>query len=613
MGRHDPQRGRDRARRQVGVVLVEDHQAGELRHDLAEKLLTLDRIGGRLDVADDLHTGFVAEFGVCRLGQALSHLVEIVRPELEPLRQVTPFGHVTGVPFVVEGKAEQRLLDLDDGRLLGLGARQELEQLGAAARLQHVVGVGVGRQASDPDRPVGAPMGLERVVDLVLGDVTIEKQDHRRSRRRMVGDVALAQGRHDRAGPADRANGERVLGALAHHDLGLAALERRQGEGRVARPAAYRGIGPPDLLAGDGRRASQRIDRQHLQRQGIADHGVDGDRRHAQAPALHRHQSDVVRHPRQTAAGQVALDPAVVVARRGQHLVKDRRAARLVVADRWRLRRLAELELVEHLGDVVFGQVEKFEQVETGAAEIVVPPDECASAAWILEAVGDRDLADGVVEHVLPAVVLLRLAEEDGQDGLQVRHELGLECSSRRAFHVKDPRILSLHPIENARRDRRPRGRAWRQSALARGQTRGVATWLPFQTCNASCATLVPTLRPKLFGVGAHSALVCFKGRRARLRQTDNFVQTVIFYYVASLKSISRTTSQGWRVVVEEFSHSAFTLTDPGVRLSRTQLFPTITASCLRAAKGCELNNLINHGNLRRCCRRQQKRRFRQR
>ena len=32
---------------------------------------------------------------------------------------------------------EQRLLDLDDGRLLGLGARQELEQLGAAARLQH--------------------------------------------------------------------------------------------------------------------------------------------------------------------------------------------------------------------------------------------------------------------------------------------------------------------------------------------------------------------------------------------------------------------------------------------------------------------------------------------
>ena len=347
---------------------------------LRKRFLTVDRIGGRLDVADDLLVGLVVELGLRRLGQALSYLVEVVRRELELLRQVTPFGHVASVAVVVEGEAQQRLLDLDDGRFLGLGAGQELEQLGAAARLQHVVGVGVDRQASDPDRPVGAPMGLERVVDLVLGDVTIEKQDHRRSRRRMVGDVALAQGRHDCAGPADRADGERVLGALAHHDLGLAALERRQGEGRVARPAADRGIGSADLLAGDDGRTSQRIDRQHLQRQGIADHGVDGDRRHAEAPALHRHQSDVVRHPRQTAAGQVALDPAVVVARRGQHLVKDRRAARLVVADRWRLRRLAELELVEHLGDVVFGQVEKFEQVETGAAEIVVAPDEQAGA-----------------------------------------------------------------------------------------------------------------------------------------------------------------------------------------------------------------------------------------
>ena len=202
------------------------------------------------------------------------------------------------------------------------------------------------------------------------------------------------------------------------------------------------GIRSPDLLAGDDAGASQRIDRQHLQRQGIADHGVDGERGHADPPALHRHQSDVVRHAGQTAAGQVALDPAVVVARRGQHLVKDRRAARLVVADRRRLRRLAELELVEHLGDVVFGQVEKFEQVETGAAEIVVPPDEYAGAARIFEAVGDRDLADSVVEYVFPAVVLLRLAEEDGQDGLQVRHELSLECSSWRAFHVKDPRYL---------------------------------------------------------------------------------------------------------------------------------------------------------------------------
>ena len=182
--------------------------------------------------------GLVAELGVCRLGQALSHLVEVGRRELEPLRQVTPFGHVAGVALSSKGKREQRLLDLDDGRLLGLGAGQELEQLGAAARLQHVVGVGVDRQASDPDRPVGAPMGLERVVDLMLGDVAIEQQDHRRSRRRMVGDVALAQGRHDWAGPADRADGEGVLGALAHHDLGRAALERRQGEGRVARPAA---------------------------------------------------------------------------------------------------------------------------------------------------------------------------------------------------------------------------------------------------------------------------------------------------------------------------------------------------------------------------------------
>ena len=209
-----------------------------------------------------------------------------------------------------------------------------------------------------------------------------------------MGDVALAQGRHNWAGPADRADGEGVLGALAHHDLGLAALERRQGEGRVTRPAAHSSIRSADLLAGDHRWTSERIDRQHLQRQGITDHGVDGDRRHAQAPALHRHQPDVVRHPRQTAAGQVALDPAVVVARRGQHLVKDRRAARLVVADRWRLRRLAELELVEHLGDVVFGQVEKFEQIKTGAAETVVPSDKYASAAWILEAVGDRDLAE---------------------------------------------------------------------------------------------------------------------------------------------------------------------------------------------------------------------------
>ena len=238
VGRDDPQRGRDRARRQVGVVLVEDHQAGELRHDLAEELLAVDRIGGRLDVADDLLAGLVVEFGVRRLGQALSHLVEVGLRELELLRQLAPFGHVAGVAVVVEGEAQQRLLDLDDGRLLGLGAGQELEQLGAAARLQHVVGVGVGRQASDPDRPVGAPMGLERVVDLMLGDVAIEQQDHRRPRRRMAGDVALAQGRHDRAGPAGRADGEGVLGALAHHDLGRAALERRQGEGRVARPAA---------------------------------------------------------------------------------------------------------------------------------------------------------------------------------------------------------------------------------------------------------------------------------------------------------------------------------------------------------------------------------------
>ena len=77
MGRDDPQRGRDRARRQVGVVLVEDHQAGELRHDLVEQLLTLDRIGGRLDVADDLLAGLVVELGVRRLGQALTHLVEV--------------------------------------------------------------------------------------------------------------------------------------------------------------------------------------------------------------------------------------------------------------------------------------------------------------------------------------------------------------------------------------------------------------------------------------------------------------------------------------------------------------------------------------------------------
>ena len=32
--------------------------------------------------------------------------------------------------------------------------------------------------------------------------------------------------------------------------------------------------------------------------------------------------------------------------------------------------------------------------------------------------------------------------------------------------------------------------------------------------------------------------------------------------------------------MVEELSHSAFALTDPGVRLSRTRLFPEVTASC---------------------------------
>ena len=152
----------------------------------------------------------------------------------------------------------------------------------------------------------------------------------------------------------------------------------------------------------------------------------------------------MVRHPRQTAAGQVALDPAVVVARRGQHLVKDRRAARLVVADRRRLRRLAEFELVDHLGDVVFRQVEELEQVEAGAAEVVVSADEYAGAARIFEAVGDRDLADSVVVDELPAVILLRLAEENRQDGLQVRHELSLEWSSWRAFHVKVLAILAL-------------------------------------------------------------------------------------------------------------------------------------------------------------------------
>ena len=69
---------------------------------------------------------------------------------------------------------------------------------------------------------------------------------------------------------------------------------------------------------------------------------------------------------------------------------------------------------VEHLRDVVFGELEELEQVEAGAAEVVVSADEYAGAARILEAVGDRDLADGVVVDELPAVILLGLAEEDG-------------------------------------------------------------------------------------------------------------------------------------------------------------------------------------------------------
>ena len=96
------------------------------------------------------------------------------------------------------------------------------------------------------------------------------------------------------------------------------------------------------------------------------------------------------------------------------------------------------------LRDVVFRQVEKLEQVEAGAAEVVVSADEYAGAARIFEAVGDRDLADSVVVYVFPTVVLLRLAEENRQNGLQVRQELSLEWSSRRAFHVKVLAILAL-------------------------------------------------------------------------------------------------------------------------------------------------------------------------
>ena len=257
MGRDDPQRGGDRARRPLGVLLVEDHQGGELLHQLVEQLHAVDRMGGRLDVADDLLVGLVVELGLRRLGQALTYLVEVGLRELESFRQLAALGHVASVAVGVEGEAQQRLLDLDDGRFLGLGAGQELEQLGAAARLKHVVGVGVGRQARDPHRPVGALVGLERVVDLMLGDVAIEQQDHRRPRRRMAGDVALAQGRHDGAGPAGDADGEGVLGALAHHDLGLAALERRKVKAASRVQPRDRGVGSPDLLAVDACRAAQ--------------------------------------------------------------------------------------------------------------------------------------------------------------------------------------------------------------------------------------------------------------------------------------------------------------------------------------------------------------------
>src|SRR5262249_18476802 len=61
--------------------------------------------------------------------------------------------------------------------------------------------------------------------------------------------------------------------------------------------------------------------------------------------------------------------------------------------------------------------------------------------------------ADGVVEYVFAAVVLLRLTEEDRQEGLQVRYVLRLECGSWPAFHVKVPTVVRQ---KNARREAVP-------------------------------------------------------------------------------------------------------------------------------------------------------------
>ena len=147
---------------------------------------------------------------------------------------------------------------------------------------------------------------------------------------------------------------------------------------------------------------------------------------------------NVAGHFRQTATGpQVERNTAVVVARALQDFMKVRSALGFIVggAGRRFRRLLTLLDPSERLLDVELVELEQRQEVEAGAAEIVVAPDEDAGLVWVLARVGDGDFADAVaIDHIV-AVVFHRLANEDEQYDLNVGDEAGFQWRSGCAMH----------------------------------------------------------------------------------------------------------------------------------------------------------------------------------